>query len=238
VVVANRSGPGILRPVRPEPTLDPTREARVPELPMFPLGTVLLPHQVLPLHVFEPRYRAMLTRVLAEDGRFGVVLITRGHEVGGGDERTDVGTVAQVLRAESLDDGRALVLAVGTEPLRVRRWLPDDPYPLAVTEIGEPDPDEDERLELRELVDLVTPRVRRVLEMQQELGDPGVPPDVTVDEDPVAAGWQLAVMSPLTPLDAQRLLEARPWPTRLRLLDELVAGLEETLTFRLASGPA
>ena len=54
-------------------------------MPMFPLGTVLFPHALLPLRVFEPRYREMTARVLREDGEFGVVLIERGSEVGGGD---------------------------------------------------------------------------------------------------------------------------------------------------------
>ncbi|WP_415830929.1 LON peptidase substrate-binding domain-containing protein [Janibacter anophelis] len=56
-------------------------------LPMFPLGTVLLPGNPLPLQVFEPRYLAMLRDIAGGDGRFGVVLIERGFEVGGGDQR-------------------------------------------------------------------------------------------------------------------------------------------------------
>ena len=67
------------------------------ELPMFPLGTVLFPHGVLPLRVFEPRYRLMIAHCLEQDARFGVVLIERGSEVGGGDTRFHVGTVAQIV---------------------------------------------------------------------------------------------------------------------------------------------
>src|SRR5687767_6923459 len=55
-------------------------------LPMFPLGTVLFPHMVLPLHVFEPRYRVLTRRCLDGEPMFGVVLIVRGSEVGGDDE--------------------------------------------------------------------------------------------------------------------------------------------------------
>ena len=73
---------------------------------MFPLGTVLFPHGVLPLHVFEPRYRTMTERCLADDATFGVVLIERGSEVGGHDERFDVGTAARILQAGRLEDGR------------------------------------------------------------------------------------------------------------------------------------
>ena len=62
---------------------------------MFPLGNVLFPHAQLPLHVFEPRYRALAETCLAGDGEFGVVLIERGSEVGGGDTRFSIGTVAR-----------------------------------------------------------------------------------------------------------------------------------------------
>ncbi|HEX5095168.1 MAG TPA: LON peptidase substrate-binding domain-containing protein, partial [Acidimicrobiia bacterium] len=57
---------------------------------MFPLGTVLFPHALLPLQVFEPRYRVMMRNLLDGEREFGVVLIERGSEVGGGDVRFDV----------------------------------------------------------------------------------------------------------------------------------------------------
>src|SRR5436853_5226207 len=98
---------------------------------MFPLGTVLFPHALLPLRVFEPRYRVMTERVLRAEREFGVVLIERGSEVGGGDTRFDVGTVAQIVRAQQLGDGGYLLATVGIRRLRVVRWLPDDPYPQA-----------------------------------------------------------------------------------------------------------
>src|SRR4029078_331611 len=68
-------------------------------MPMFPLGTVLLPHSTLPLTLCEDRYRALAETCLRGDGRFGVVLIERGFEVGGGDSRFDVGTVARISDA-------------------------------------------------------------------------------------------------------------------------------------------
>src|ERR1019366_10529845 len=99
-------------------------------LPMFPLGTVLFPHAVLPLHIFEPRYQALTEHCLAADSTFGVVLIERGSEVGGGDQRFTVGTRTRIVHAEHLDDGRWVLVTVGETRLRVKRWLPDDPYPL------------------------------------------------------------------------------------------------------------
>jgi len=102
--------------------------AGVAVTPMFPLGTVLVPGMVLPLHVFEPRYRQMVDDCMAADRTFGVVLIERGSEVGGGDVRTDIGTRAGIVRAEQQPDGRWGLIAVGLRRIRVDRWLPDAPY--------------------------------------------------------------------------------------------------------------
>ena len=201
------------------------------ELPMFPLGTVLLPHMLLPLHVFEDRYRRMLRDVLDADGRFGVSLIRRGHEVGGGDVRTDLGTVARVLQAQELDDGRWVLLAVGQERIDVDAWLPDDPYPRARTRPrGERhDADEVDALHARLL-----PRLRVVLELQQRVGDEGVPPDTDLDAAADARCWQPAVLTPLSPLDRQRLLDEDDCAQRLRLVEQYLAEQEELLRFRLS----
>ena len=75
--------------------------------------------------------RAWCSDCLAGDQQFGVVLIERGSEVGGGDVRTDVGTVARILEAQELPDGRWVLATVGVERIEVERWLPDDPYPEA-----------------------------------------------------------------------------------------------------------
>ena len=68
------------------------------QLPMFPLGSTVFPQQVVPLHIFEERYRTLLEHVTADDDSpgFGIVLIDRGHEVGGGDIRTTVGTLSLI----------------------------------------------------------------------------------------------------------------------------------------------
>ena len=132
---------------------------------MFPLGNVLFPGQQLPLQIFEPRYQVMIAEVLAGDGEFGVVLIERGHEVGGGDQRSNIGCVAVVERAQQIDDGRVGVLARGVERLMVEQWLPDDPYPIAnvirlprgTTSIEGHAGSAQVRLQLQELVALVAP---------------------------------------------------------------------------------
>src|SRR5579862_3669316 len=107
---------------------------------MFPLSTVLFPSGRLPLHVFEPRYRQMTAECLAGTGELGIVLISRGREVGGGDERMGVGTVGHIDRAMRLPDGRWLLSVGGRRRLRVVEWLPDDPYPVAMVEDLDPAP--------------------------------------------------------------------------------------------------
>jgi len=112
------------------------RDTQRMPMPMFPLGSVLFPGAVLPLQVFEPRYRSLVVDVSDSDGRFGVVLIDRGHAVGGGDTRCDIGTVAEIVRIGEAEDERILIVTVGRERIRVSKWLDDDPYPQADVEPG------------------------------------------------------------------------------------------------------
>lgn len=201
--------------------------------PMFPLGTVLVPGMVLPLHVFEPRYRRMVNDSRAHhDSTFGVVLIERGSEVGGGDVRTDVGTLARILRAEELPDGRWILGALGLHRIRVDRWLPDDPYPRAeIHEWAE---------QLREVAaddrNEVTTLLRRAAALRREMGEPAPPLDLELADDPVVAGYQAAVVAPLGPADRQALLAASTVPARWRLLRTLLADQIELLQARLSAG--
>src|SRR4051812_43593478 len=95
-----------------------SEHSRAGVLPMFPLNAVVFPGMALPLHVFEPRYRALTRHCLDTDRRFGSVLIERGSEVGGGDVRFDVGTCVRIVEADELPDGRWVLVAVGVERLR------------------------------------------------------------------------------------------------------------------------
>src|ERR1700691_5047507 len=103
-------------------------DTKLQRLGMFPLSALLYPHALIPLHVFEPRYRALTRDCLAGDARFGVVLIERGAEVGGGDQRMAVGTCAVITKAAALSDGRWMLLVQGDKRIRVGEWLDDDPY--------------------------------------------------------------------------------------------------------------
>ena len=199
---------------------------------MFPLGNVLFPHAQLPLHVFEPRYRALAETCLAGDGEFGVVLIERGSEVGGGDTRFSVGTVARIVAAGRLPDGRYLLATEGIRRLRVREWLPDDPFPRAEVELlGEPGPPDDAHAARDDVERLL----KRVLAMAAELGEAPMSIDVALDADPAQAAYEAAAAAPIGPLDAQRLLELDDPGARLEDLRDLLADQAQLLELRLSA---
>jgi uncharacterized protein len=199
---------------------------------MFPLGTVLVPGMVLPLHVFEPRYRQMLKDCLAGEKSFGVVLIERGSEVGGGDVRTDVGTLARIAQTEELPDGRWALIALGVERIKVESWLDDDPYPRA--EIS-PWPDEADAGGT-EVPGTLVPLLRRAAALAREMGMVAAPLDLELSDDPVVAGYQAITAAPLGPADRQRLLAAPTLADRWALLDLLITDQIEILQAELAHG--
>ena len=201
---------------------------------MFPLGTVLLPTAFLPLHVFEPRYRTMLADLLEGSRRFGVVLIERGSEVGGGEVRTEVGTMARIVEARPATDGRWSVAVVGMQRIRVVRWLPDDPYPMAVVE-DLPDVEDtprDASVEIARFGDLVA-RQRRVLAQLSELGGSVAASTFECSDDPALGTFQLATLGPFGPFDRQRLLMATRVADRLGLIDGYLGDLEAVVAHRL-----
>lgn len=200
---------------------------------MFPLGTVLVPSGILPLHVFEPRYRALVSDCLAGEREFGVVLIERGSEVGGGDVRSDVGTVAKIVEAVELPDGRWAIGAVGTRRIRVESWYPDDPYPRAeVVDWPDPDPGPD----CAERVVEVVARLRQALALATEAGDVVAPVGIELSGDVVLAAHQAVAVAPIGTLDQQRLLGAPSVRARVEQLDELLIDAIEVLRLRLAQG--
>ena len=198
---------------------------------MFPLGLVHFPGVALPLRVFEPRYRRLTADCLAADREFGVVLIERGREVGGGDSRFAVGTMTTVVDAGLTADGMIHLRTVGTRRIRIRRWLDDDPYPRAEVEdlapftLGEGE---------RAAMGAAERKVRQALAMRTELDEPAMPFNVELDADPDTAVFQLAAIAPLGPVDHQRLLEAQDAGRFLALLDELVSEELVVLASRLS----
>ena len=204
-------------------------------LPMFPLSTVLFPHALLPLHVFEPRYRALMHDCLEGDHRFGVVLIERGSEVGGGDQRSPLGTRGVISKAAETPDGRWLLVVEGECLIEVEQWLPDDPYPVALVAEVRPLPG---ARDPGSLLAEAAARVRRTRALLAEQGGaPALPPGdlYAPGAEPEAASWRVCAEAPLSAYDAQRLLAADDAAERMSLLVELMDDLERDLRSMLTA---
>ncbi|MFT5200795.1 MAG: Lon protease-like protein [Candidatus Aldehydirespiratoraceae bacterium] len=190
---------------------------------MFPLEQTILPTAIVPLHIFEARYRQFAADITPRpEPEFGIAPIERGGEVGGDDQRANVGIVARVIQHEEFSDGRWGIVALATRRIRVHEWLTDDPYPRAMVDdwpdqdAAEPRPDA-----VAEVARLagVLDRVRRAVERlapQQEL------PDWALPDDPAQAIWTSAVAAQLGAYDAAQLLRSEGTGDRLPLAVEMI----------------
>lgn len=193
---------------------------------MFPLGSVLFPHMPLPLRIFENRYLVMLSEILEhEPAEFGVVLIERGQEVGGGEKRFSFGTVARISQLDATDDFVVLV-AEGRQRIQITEWLDDNPYPQAtITEL----PDLEWSDDLEDLKVEAERLVRRTLAIASEFNNQIWPPNVELAEDPAAAVWQLAGVTPISSIDQVDLLRSTTMEHLLNKIIEHTGATEESL---------
>lgn len=98
-------------------------------LPLFPLTTVLFPEMLLPLHIFEPRYRLLVRRCMEGDRPFGVALSQSGQDVGATAEPYRIGTEARIMAFSPLSDGRSYIVVRGGRRFTVEETIPDaEPY--------------------------------------------------------------------------------------------------------------
>jgi len=190
----------------------------VAALAMFPLNSVLFPYMPLRLRVFEERYLIMLAELLRSDeARFGVVLIERGREVGGGEQCFSVGTIAEITQLGA-QEGFVGLIAQGSRRFEVTEWLEDAPHPCAdVREIAEPEWDNG-LWQLRERTEQL---VRRTLAVASEFAENVWPSDVELSANPAAAAWQLAAIAPLNALDQLALLGSTSFADLLAGVSEL-----------------
>jgi len=186
--------------------------------PLFPLGLVLLPQELVPLHIFEERYRVMIGECLDEEREFGIVWLAD-------DGLKEIGCAARITRVlERFDDGRLNILVQGSEPFRLLRRIEELPYPAGEIEVlddaddGDPDAADRARGRYADLVEEVT--------------------DSRPEEDVLA---QLDAYGMAATLDValeakQQLLELRSESGRLERLDALFAEALERI--RLAERAA
>jgi Lon protease-like protein len=116
-------------------TLGPVPDRVVHSFPIFPLGLVALPTEIVPLHIFEPRYRTMISECLEQQREFGIVWA-------GEDAVRSIGCAVEITNVlDTLPDGRMNIITQGTRPFRVVEEQHDQPYPAATIEWLDDEPE-------------------------------------------------------------------------------------------------
>ena len=208
-------------------------------LAMFPLQSAFLPGEDLPLQIFEPRYAELVRDCMRDSNpRFGVVLISQGREVGGGDVRCDVGTVASITECvEVAGSGRFMLRCRTAERIKVCEWLPDDPYPRAVVEEWPDEPGKPVSAgELEQLEDRMMGLFERIANARDlPVPDRGEVLGVTADTDePGERLYALASRIPIGPADRYSVLAAPTAAGRLAALSEAVDSVAAVIEFQLS----
>lgn len=182
------------------------------KMPLFPLDTVLFPGMVLPLHIFEPRYREMIQGCLEDQSQFGVVLIKEGSQTGELATPYDVGTAARISRVEYLPDGRMDITVVGTQRFRILELDTSKSY-LSATTSEFPVVNASTRL-AEELARRVRPRVLEYVELLSDASSTRLRLD-RLPDDPKALSLLVAIALQVSNEEKQQLLETAGVPEML-----------------------
>ncbi len=204
----------------------------MPELPLFTLRAVLFPHMPMPLHVFEPRYQALIRDCQRTDGRFGVVAIRNGDEVGGPADPEEVGTVAVITKIRPLSDGRSHLVVTGATRFRIKELVPGAPYLRAEVEML---PDRSPGLtafilvsEARAALARYTAGLARITGRTSSSNH--------LPTDPLLLSWVIAAALVIEVPHKQRLLEQPSVTQRLRQEIALLNRESTLLDLQLANG--
>jgi Lon protease-like protein len=193
--------------------------SKLQALPLFPLNTVLFPGMVLPLHIFEPRYRLMIGRCFKENTPFGVVLIREGQEIGGPATPHEIGTSAYVTRLEPMDDGRLNVQSIGYQRFKIHSLRHNKPYLVGMVEDypvrGE------KSAGVRALVAEMVPVLRRYLEVLNKATDASFSLE-KIPSDGAAMAFLVAIVLPLDNDEKQKLLALEDVTSMLELEQKLL----------------
>ena len=192
----------------------------VERFPLFPLGIVLLPSEVVPLHIFEERFKLMIGECLETDGEFGIVWLSD-------DGLRDVGCTARVSQVlKEIEDGRLNILVAGGRPFRLLRRIEDMAYPAGDVELLE-DADSAPEVEAEaELLELASQAHERYADLVEHVTDERPSPDDLEDLD--AYGMAATIEFDAAP--KQDLLELRSERERLAQVRDLFVSTMKRIT--------
>lgn len=195
--------------------------AGIRHLPLFPLPSVLLPNELLPLHIFEPRYRQMLKDIGLERNLFGVSYFNAEESVSDKPPLDSVGCVAEVREMQNLPDGRSNLLSVGVIRYRLLEYVDaGDPYYVGDVEFFEDD--EADNLVVEPLADEVFRLFKRIAKAAHKLsGERGRFPEIPQAE-PEALSFLVTAAFNFEPQMKYKMLEMRSTVERLERLREIL----------------
>jgi Lon protease-like protein len=172
--------------------------------PLFPLGLVLLPQELVPLHIFEERYKLMIAECLENDSEFGILWLSD-------DGLRDIGCTARIERViERSPDGRMNILVEGAQPFRLLRRIEELAFPAGDVELLEDfDPAADPEL------------ARRARARYAELVEKATDEKPNLDQIADLDAYGMAATVEHSPEAKQALLELRAESDRLRMVDEM-----------------
>src|ERR1051326_1950192 len=196
------------------------------ELPLFPLPVVLFPGALLPLHIFEERYKQMIKDCLDSDKMFGVSY--HGERENWPPTLGRIGAIAQIMAVVPLDEGRMNILTIGGLRYRTSRYVGTDPYLKAEVELFQDDPDDQDTAPLvadvKQLYERASSALKELDEEQIPLGE--------LPESPEEFSFAIAASLQLPLEKKQSLLELRSTPMRLKRLHQHLAGVIEQYEVR------
>lgn len=195
----------------------------VKELPIFPLPLVLLPNEMLPLHIFEEKYRQMLTDISLKDNIFGVVFFEPQETFIDRPETGSVGCIAEVRDVQTLPDGRSNILSLGLARFRLLGWIETgDPYLVGDVAYFEDEPEDESAL--APLAEDVYQLFRRIAKAAHKLsGERSAFPEIPRSE-PVSLSFLIATAFNLETEQKLKLLTTRSTIDRLTQLKEILDG--------------
>jgi Lon protease-like protein len=196
------------------------------EMPLFPLDLVLFPHMLIPLHIFEERYREMINQCVAESQPFGIVLAT-GTKPGTGETVThEIGCTARIARVERMPDGRMNIEVVGERRFRILDTHESRSFRTGLTEPVVDEPVSDDVTELAdEVQSLLRDFLTRSLARMGQTVD-----DFTLPDDPGPLSFMAACVLPIDNEEKQALLEETDTEARLTAEKEVL--LQEVTRLR------
>jgi len=203
------------------------------EIPLFPLpNLVLFPRVLVPLHIFEERYKLMINTCIERDDVFGVVLLRSGAETESEDTIHRVGVTARIVQIERLENGRMNILTEGEDRFRIRRFTGQEPYWKGLVDFFE---DNESHPSIEAMQEEVSELYRKVAELGAKI-DSSEEPEIALPESPTDLSYMISYILDIDPEAKQKLLEMTSAAERLRSLvphlNESIEKLQQQLALK------